>query len=172
MGQIQHYFTTKDQMLLFAFHTMSARVERRLGAAVEALGESPTTRALLWTLLVAMVPTDDASRFEAPLWTAFLARAVVEPSLADPLRAGGKALIGFTADHLRSAQDAGEISASLDPEREAVSLFALADGLMIRTLLDPDQAATALTILDYHLGRIFGDEDSANEAEAGVTRPR
>jgi len=33
MGQIQHYFTTKDEMLLFALRTMSDRVERRLGAA-------------------------------------------------------------------------------------------------------------------------------------------
>jgi len=33
------------------------------------------------------------------------------------------------ADQLRSAQEAGEISRSLDPELEATSLFALADGL-------------------------------------------
>lgn len=165
MGQVQHYFTTKDEMLLFAFRTLSARVERRLGAAVTALGEPPTTRALLRGMLVAMVPTDTDSRFEAPLWVAFLARAIVEPSLAHPLNEGGKALTDFAADQLRAAQQAGELAGSLDPEHEASSLFALADGLMIRALLDPDQTAAGLATLDYHLDRIFGGQGSANHAE-------
>lgn len=159
MGQVQHYFHTKDEMLLFAFHTVAARVERRLGAAVAAPGEPPSTRALVRALLVAMVPTDAEGRFEAPLWVAFLARAVVDPILAGPLRHGGDALVGFAADRLRSAQEAGEVTSWIDPEQEAASLFALADGLMIRTLLDPDQTAAALAALDYHLDRIFGTED-------------
>lgn len=169
MGQVQHYFTTKDQMLLFAFTAMSARVERRLGPAVEALREPPTTRALLRTLLIAMVPTDAESRFEAPLWVAFLARAVVEPSLAHPLNDGDKALTDFAAEQLRVAQQTGEIAGSLDPEREAASLFALADGLMIRTLLDPNQTTAALATLDYHLDRIFDSETPANHTEK-ITR--
>jgi len=61
MGQVQHYFTTKNQMLLFAFHTMSARVERRMGTAADIQGEPLSTRALLRALLVAMVPTDAAA---------------------------------------------------------------------------------------------------------------
>src|SRR4030081_2122253 len=77
MGQVQHYFTTKDEMLLFAFHTLSARVARRLAAPVQALVQPPSTRALLRALLVAMVSTDDEGRTEAPLWVAFVARAVV-----------------------------------------------------------------------------------------------
>lgn len=166
MGQVQHYFTTKDEMLLFAFGTLSARMERRLSTAVTALGEPPTIRALLRELLVAMVPTDADSRFEAPLWIAFLARAVVRSDLAGPLREGGAALVDFAADRLRAAQDAGEVETSLDPELEAGALFALADGLMIRTLLDPDNAAAALATLDYHLDRIFDGAGSAGSKPA------
>lgn len=165
MGQVQHYFTTKDEMLLFAFGTLSARVERRLGTAVAALGQPPTIRAQLRALLVAMVAADANSRFEAPLWVAFLARAIVEPDLAGPLREGGAALVDFASDRLRAAQDAGEVAVSLDPELEAGALFALADGLMIRTLLDPDSAAAALATLDYHLDRVFGGQGSANHAQ-------
>lgn len=168
MGQVQHYFRTKDEMLLFAFHTLSARVERRLGATAQALVHPPSTRALLRALLVAMVSTDDEGRSEAPLWVAFLARAVVEPSLAALLRHG--ALVAFAADHLRSAQEAGEVPRSLDPELEATSLFALADGLMIRTLLDPDHAATALAAVDYQLDRIF-DGDCSEHASQAPDRP-
>lgn len=155
VGQIQHYFGTKDEMLLFAFRIVSARVEQRLGSAVEALGAPPTTRTLLRTLLMAMVPTDPDSKFEAPLWVVFMARAVIEPDLAGPLRDSTRHLVGFAADQLRTAQEAGEIAAALDPDREATALFALADGLMLRTLLDPGHTATTVATLDYHLDRIF-----------------
>ena len=156
VGQIQHYFGTKDDMLLFTFHTLGARVERRLGSATAARAGPPTTRSVLRTLLLAMVPTDSDNRFEAPLWVAFIARAVVKPELATPLRDGLRDLVGFAADQLRTAREAGEIAGSLDPDLEAAALFALADGMMRRALLDPELAATAVATLDYHLDRIFG----------------
>jgi AcrR family transcriptional regulator len=158
MGQVQHYFTTKEDMLLFAFQTLSARVERRLGATMRTLPQPPSTRALLQTLLLAMVSTDEEGRSEAPLWVAFLARAVVEPTLAAPLR--HTSLTDFAAEQLRAAQEAGEVSRSVNPELEAISLFALADGLMIRTLLDPSQTTAALAAVAYQLDRIFGGPES------------
>lgn len=161
MGQVQHYFTTKDEMLLFAFRTVSARVERRLGAAARAADRPLCTRDLLRTLLIAMLATDVQGRSEAPLWVAFLARAVVQPRLAEPLRDGERSLTAFAADKLRSAQYAGEIPRSFDAEREAVMLFALADGLMIHTLLDPETAPDAVATIDYQLDRIF---DARGEA--------
>lgn len=159
MGQVQHYFATKDEMLLFAFHALSSRVERRLGEAVESLETPGSTRAMLRVLLIAMLAADDEGRFEAPLWVAFLARAVVNPALVAPLRQ--TELVEFAADRLRAAQEAGETAEWIDPELEASSLFALADGLMIRALLDPDHASSALAAIDYHLDRIFTTGNSA-----------
>lgn len=161
MGQVQHYFTTKDDMLLFTFHALSARMQRRLGTAMHALDQPPTARGELRALLVAMLFTDVEGRLEAPLFLAFLARAVVEPKLATPFREGTHALITFAADRICTAQQAGEADRSLSPDLEAAALFALADGLMIHILLDPDRTATALAALDYHLDRIFIDEGPA-----------
>jgi AcrR family transcriptional regulator len=152
MGLVQHYFTTKDEMLLFAFQVMSGRVEKRIAAA---LPRPPTTRLLLRVLLTAMVPHDATSRFEAPLWVAFLARAILEESLAAPLREGGRSLLDFVAGQLQSAQHAGDVAPGVDPELEAVGLLALADGLMVQTLIDPDRANRAMATIDYHLDRIF-----------------
>lgn len=137
---------------------------------MQALAQPPSTRALLRALLLAMVSTNDEGRSEAPLWVTFLARAIVESDLAVPLRTGGKAMVDFAADQLRSAQEAGEVARSLDPELEATSLFALADGLMIRTLLDPDQTAAALAAIDYQLDRIFDGEGSAPTTQAPNNR--
>jgi AcrR family transcriptional regulator len=155
MGLVQHYFTTKEDMLLFAFHVMSARVEQRIGAAVASLPQPISTRSLLRALLTAMVPADEGTALEAPLWVAFLARAVVAPGLAGPLRQGGQMLRQFVVELLGAAQSAGEVPGHVDVEMEAGSLLALADGLMIHALIDPDGPTAALDTLDYHLDRIF-----------------
>jgi AcrR family transcriptional regulator len=155
MGLVQHYFTTKDQMLLFAFRTLSKRVERRIGATAAALPHPPTPRSILRALLAEMLPLSEEARAEAPVWTAFLARAVVEPSLVVPLREGSGPMRDFVSGQIREAQQAGEASAEIDPSQEAATLLALVDGLMMHALLDLNPAEAALTTLEYHLDRIF-----------------
>jgi TetR/AcrR family transcriptional regulator, transcriptional repressor of bet genes len=154
MGLVQHYFTTKDELLLFAFHTLSQRVEQRIAAA---LGGAPPSgpRSLLRTLLTELLPLTDEARREAPVWIAFLARAVVEPRLADTLRAGDKSMREFVSEQIRTAQRAGDTPAHIDPAREATTLLALADGLMSHVLMGQLDAAAALSTLDYYLHRIF-----------------
>jgi TetR/AcrR family transcriptional repressor of bet genes len=149
MGRVQHYFTTKDEMLLFAFHAISDRVEQRIGVAAGRVGEGSSTRDLVRVLLVEMLPLSEPARAEAPVLLAFLAKAVVEPALAGPLREGGGGLREFVAAQIRSA--GGE----LDPVREAVTLLALVDGLMTQMLIGHADADTAVATLDYHLDRIF-----------------
>lgn len=155
MGLVQHYFTTKDQMLLFAFQAMSERVEQRISEAVAALPHPQTVRSLLRALLVEMLPLGEHSRSEAPVWVAFLARAAVEPSLADLLRESGKALRDFVAGRISAAQEAGEAPTGLDPDRETAALLALVDGLMMHALIGEEPPGAALATLDYHLDRIF-----------------
>lgn len=149
MGRVQHYFTTKDEMLLFAFHAISDRVERRIGEAVERAGEDPSTRELLRALLIEMLPLSEPAKAEAPVLLAFLAKAVVEPALAGPLREGGAGLRDFIAEKIRSA------GGKLDPDREAVTLLAVVDGLLPQMLIGYTDADTAVATLDYHLDRIF-----------------
>lgn len=158
MGLVQHYFTTKDQMLLFAFQTMSKRVERRIGEVVTALPQPLNTRLMLRALLAAMLPLDEESRAEAPLWIAFLARAIIEPRLADPLRESGTVLSAFIEEQIRKAQEEGEVLAGLDPRLEATTLLVLMDGLLIHSLMHSRTADVALATLDYHLDRIFAGE--------------
>jgi AcrR family transcriptional regulator len=155
MGLVQHYFSTKDQMLLFAFHTMGERFEKRMVESAAALPQPHTTRSLLRAMLVEMLPLSEDARAVGPLWIAFLSRAMVEPGLAGQLRASGGALREFVRDQLREAKRAGEIPSGLDPDLETATLLALVDGLMAHALIDPGLAETARRTLDYHLDRIF-----------------
>jgi hypothetical protein len=144
-------------MLLFASNTVRARAEERIRRSVTSVESHRelTTREGLRTLLTAMIPDDEESRFEAPLHVAFAARAVVRPALAEPLRGSLADLGAYMTSLLVSARERGEIPAGLDPEREAMLLLALADGLVVRVLLDPGLAAAAVAALDYHLDRLF-----------------
>ncbi|PWW59602.1 TetR/AcrR family transcriptional regulator [Actinokineospora spheciospongiae] len=150
MGRVQHYFAGKDEMLLFAFRAISDRVERRIAEAVTALGPDPSARDVVRALLGELLPLSTAARDEAPALTAFLARAVVEPALAESLREGGAGLRGFIAEKIRAVP--GERDAVL----EAATLTALADGLMTQVLTGQVEADLAVAVLDLHLDRIFG----------------
>ncbi|HEV7647320.1 MAG TPA: TetR family transcriptional regulator C-terminal domain-containing protein [Actinophytocola sp.] len=148
MGRVQHYFTTKDEMLRFAFRTISERVEQRMATAVAGLGESPPPRALVRALLVEMLPLSEPARAEAPVLATFLARAVVEPALAESQRADAERLREFVTAQIGAAPG--------NPALEATALLAIVDGLMTQLLIGHVDPATALSTLDYQLDRIFG----------------
>lgn len=141
MGQVQHYFATKDELLAFAYQVISKRYERRIAAAVAAAPADG--RARLRAFLVEMLPLSEASRAEAPVLAAFFARAVVAPQLAEPVRAGAPELVAFVA---------GQIGG----EREAVTLLALVDGLMMHLLTGQVGEDAALAALDGYLDRVVG----------------
>jgi hypothetical protein len=116
-------------------------------------------------MLKELLPLTGQARAEVPIWTAFLARAIVEPSLAAPLREGAGQMRDFIADQIRAAQRSGEADPGLDPQQEAATLLALADGLMLRAMIERDDAEATLATLDYHIDRIFtGDHPPVRDA--------
>jgi TetR/AcrR family transcriptional regulator, transcriptional repressor of bet genes len=145
MGRVQHYFATKDEMLLFTFEAISERYQQRIAAAMS--GAAPDGRSALRALLIELLPLNAASRAEAPAMIAFLARAVVEPRLTAPLRDGVAGWTEFIGGLIRSAGGA---------QSEAVTLLALVDGLMLHVLTGQVDEPAALAALDGYLDRILG----------------
>lgn len=154
MGLVQHYFRGKDDMLVFAFRALSGRVEQRIRAATAAL-EEQRGRPLVRVLLAELLAVDGPARAEAPVWVAYLARAVVEPRVAAVLRENIDGMRAYLAGLLREAQEVGEVPAEVDADQEAASLLALVDGLMAHALIGDDLATDPLATLDYRLDRIF-----------------
>src|SRR5919202_3193485 len=90
MGAVQHYFATKDEMLLFALQQwlglgvhdrFTARIRTRL--AREAT-DAPV--AALRAIAAEYLPHDASSRSEALVALTFLSRAAAAPALAAALR--------------------------------------------------------------------------------------
>lgn len=144
MGRVQHYFATKDEMLMFAFELISERVAGRLGAVAS---DDPAKQ--LRAILLELLPLSAAARAEAPVLAAFLAQAVVEPRLGEPLRQGGGEMVTWLAGMITAVRPGG------DPERDALALLAFADGLMLQVLIGQVSPEAAEDLVDHQLGRVL-----------------
>ncbi|WP_179957019.1 TetR/AcrR family transcriptional regulator [Amycolatopsis anabasis] len=152
MGAVQHYFKTKDEMLVFALQHQAEQRDRRITARVTGADLSP--KSVLRICVLEMLPTDEQSRLEWLVGVAYFIRTVAEPSLAAYTDGIPKAL-EFFAGQLRRAQDEGDVAADADPDSEAAVLWALADSLGVTITLGHQTPAEAVSIVDYHLDRLF-----------------
>lgn len=156
LGQVQHYFASKDELLMVTLELISEQFTRRTGAA--PAGESPRERAR--ALLVQMLPLDEERSGEARVGVAFLARAAVAPRFAEVLRGGAAWATDFLVSRIEEGQRAGQVAAAREPRREARLLMAVVDGLTMHTLVGHHSPAEAEAALDAHLADLFGNTGS------------
>jgi len=154
MGSVQHWFRTRDEMLLFALRHLRARVLARLTAALAAL-ENPTRRETTSAGLRVLLPVDPPGREEAWVNIAFFSAATANPAYAELLREGYSHLLGVSRASLRAAAEAGELRPGVDPFHEATALFFLVQGLIGPVLVGVLDAAEALDVVEHQLDRVF-----------------
>jgi AcrR family transcriptional regulator len=158
-GMVQHYFPSKDAMMQFAMDTASARFDKRITAAVEALGPEPSARELVAAVLTTLMPTTgpDAAD-DGRVALAFMAYAATRATVSADLQRSNVGLRDFIASRLRQATSEGLAPASLDCESAATILVALTDGLAVQMLSSDLPAETAAAALDAQLDQTFATE--------------
>lgn len=144
-GMVQHYFRTKDEMMAFALTVVRDRNEIRVNEAVARLGENPSPRQLLRTMISALLPLDEHSRNDARVALAFLAYTAVRPAAACTLREDTAQLVGFIAGLLPAP----------DADVAAAALLALMEGLGVYLLGGHYTTEQALCALDAQLDLLF-----------------
>jgi AcrR family transcriptional regulator len=158
LGQVQHYFASKDALLSFALDLVGEQVTSRIsGRAVVPADEECEPRQRVHDVLIEMLPLDDQRHLEAQVAVAFLARAAVVPHLAAQLRKGHAELQDFIVDQLRRGQRGGTVPVHLDPAREARTLLAVLDGLTAHVLIGHHSPTDAEHALNTHLDDLFSD---------------
>lgn len=157
MGAVQHYFSTKDEMLLHATSYTTGKAAERIAERVSAeVGEqSRDPRRVLRTVLVEMLPISERSRMEYLLAVAFHLRALTMPDFAAVHRDMWTQMVRFFVEQLSTAQEDGQIDADLDPELTAESLLALPDGLAASYLSGRCDEEQVVAVVDYQIDRIF-----------------
>jgi AcrR family transcriptional regulator len=153
MRLVQYYFETRDGMLLWALKHLNEELAGRVRAR---LSGEPSPREIIRTSLVELVPHDEHSRMASLVFIAYFVRALNDPALGEAFRGDGTdELAAFFAQLIRDSQAGRTSPAGLDPEREAATLLAVANGMGPDVLIGTVTAEEVLATLDYHLDRVF-----------------
>ncbi|MFI9200261.1 TetR/AcrR family transcriptional regulator [Streptomyces sp. NPDC053048] len=155
LGQLQHYFRSRGDMIIFALDHINELAGRRIRERIGALGDVPSPRAILRESVAEMLPMDDKSRSGNLVQIAYFMQAVHDERLRGHAKEGVPLLRGMFADQIRRAMDRGEVAADRDPETEAMLLICLVDGLTSFTLLDVQTPEQAMALAEAHLDRLF-----------------
>lgn len=134
IGTVQHYFPTKSAMLLAAMEVIGPAASEAYEGVTTS--DDPTEQLIgLARLLVSSGPESRIGR----VWLAFAAHAVVDPIVGARYRELWASMHRTLAARLSSAAP----SATADAVAAATTeLLALADGLAVAVLTEPDRVST------------------------------
>ena len=109
-GVVTHYFRNKDDLLLFALHQVTARLQNIMAGAVQEADGS----GRLVALLSAFLPIDRERKEIVQVWVAFLGYAVGRDGLMAEHRRSGDVLRRILIAELRDLMDQGCIRPDID----------------------------------------------------------
>lgn len=171
LGALQHYFTSKDDMLVFTLELGGQEAEERVRSRLADLGRPPTPEAVVRETLAEMLPFSTESRTGLLVHIAYLARAVHDPRMRAVTGDGIRPLRDLIAEMLRRVAQDGGLAPGRDPDTEAMTLICLADGVTNYVLLETLRPADARRIVDAHLAELFcAGRDEAETLQPPPTR--
>ena len=160
VGLVQHYFRTKDDMLLHAFNHVSASIRGRIDERIQAGIEHrrPISRVLA-EALAEFLPLDETRRAEFRVAKAFAGRALDAPALAEVDVRTARELLDDLARAVHNGKECGEVEPGLDPRPAAVRLAAVTEGLALQAYRDPSELHEAApAIIAAELAAVFTGE--------------
>ena len=152
-GALVHYFSDKEELMLFAFRIAADRVGRRVRKSDEQTA-GPLERAR--AQLLEGLPLDRDRHDEMRVWFSFLGLALTRPALGRAQRVAYRAWRDRIAQRLREARAAGELRPDADCDKEAATLVALVDGVAIQATFEPRTLSRArqVELVDAGLDRL------------------
>ncbi|MET7639367.1 TetR/AcrR family transcriptional regulator [Streptomyces sp. NPDC005438] len=158
VGHVQHYFRSKDEMLLFTHDRVVAGILGRVSKLEERAAEQRLPiREVVTEGLAEWLPLDARRRSAFRVTLAFLGRTVDNPRLARAHAETGRHIRELLARAVRNGKECGEVPEETDPERAALELHCLAEGLAAQLGSDPDPATAdaARETLAARVGGVF-----------------
>lgn len=146
MGRIQHYFGTKDALVLAG---CTALVESAYGSYRDTADATPRDRLL--HVVTQQIPQNDAGRMGVSVWYAYVAKSINHAAVRQVL---AEARRGAEEECVRLIRaDRGADTDDRPALERARRLLALADGLTLRVLVGDLEPAEAVATLESEVGR-------------------
>ncbi|SHN12751.1 TetR/AcrR family transcriptional regulator [Cryptosporangium aurantiacum] len=152
LGQLQHYFPTREALVDYAIELVSAQTKSRVQEALAALGDDPHPRDVLRVLLVEMFPVDDVS---SQVNSARLLDALQADQVRGRVREEMLAVHALVETVLRESVTAGLAPSDLDVPVEAARVVALT-GLSPLLEVGVYTREQVIAAIDRHLDELFG----------------
>lgn len=151
-GVLMHYFRDKEELFLFSLDRMFERVDTEFA---EAPRQKNSIEALK-KALVGTFPIQEQSELEGRIWLNFVGRALWNAAFLQEHRRRYARFRLLVEKTLRVASEAGDIECLDSFDKEADTILALLDGIIIHALLEPDRfpASRLRAILDLHFSRL------------------
>lgn len=137
VGLVQHYFPSKEDLLLFAHRRAMDAINHRI--ADHLAREHPDRlpiRRLLETGLTEMMPLDAQRTVEYKVVQGFMGRCVDNPRLAEVARETMHDRGARVAQAVMNGKECGEVADDVDAESAAIRILALVTGLAEQIFLD------------------------------------
>lgn len=149
VGLVQHYFSTKDELLLFALRSVGEELGARLAARIGALPEPRDPYEVIRITLAERLPRTARQRTHVQALVFWLGRVIDDPAATRYLVEGTNVLRDHLAAQIRL------LSTEVDTELVAEALLAFADGLSSHVLQNLHTPEHAVAILTDHLNHVF-----------------
>ncbi|PWU66669.1 MULTISPECIES: TetR/AcrR family transcriptional regulator [Gracilibacillus] len=148
-GALRHYFSTKDEMLLFIMNYYLEEGKKR--SQSKSWSENPLQA--VEEVLLELVPIDEEKKIESSVWWILALQSLT----SDPLKEKKDEMTNGTYELANSMIEIlvlrGILSDSTNVKLEKSRLSALIDGLSIHALLRPDvySPEKVKEVIHYHL---------------------
>lgn len=159
-GSVRHFFTTQDELHVFAMQELGRRITARVkdvlvteGSGTDAESSPAAARDRVRAALLQLLPTTERSTADFHAHLQFIVKAVVHEPLSQAARQGHRELEEFYVTCFDYLLEAGATEAHLDPHSAACELAVVMDGLALRRLTAPERLSDEqmIRILDAQL---------------------
>ncbi|MFI7013580.1 TetR/AcrR family transcriptional regulator [Streptomyces sp. NPDC050164] len=152
---VQYHFDSKHALMVDALRLLHEENERLAQGRIRYDMTEPC--ALLRAVLDEFLPLDEQRAFALRVFTAYYARSLTDPVLAEVFLAAEQPLERLVSDIIGVGETSGSTAPGIDRAHEADLLVSGAIGLGLDVLHGRRSLADVRTVLEYHLRRIFPD---------------
>ncbi|EST54710.1 TetR family transcriptional regulator [Brevibacillus panacihumi W25] len=151
LGALRHYFTTQDELLLFAMKLVKERAAQRIR---EVQMRDLCPKEMVIQILLEILPVDEQRMAEMEVWFAFVFHQKYRESESEELQVG---FFPQIRSILSKLQQQDLLKKGLDLETEAEKLYAIIDGIAVHAMLESQRLLPERIerVLRHHLDSIF-----------------